>query len=123
LQSSQCGAHVSITQVPFEQWAWLTKGKLLQFTQLGPQCAASVEVLAHTVPHSAVPLGQPPQVPPLHVAPLGHAVVHAPQWLGSTDRFTQAPPQFVCPDGHCDMQAPLAHTSPDEQTLPHVPQC
>lgn len=123
MQSSQFGAHASITQVPLAQWAWVTNAKVLQLTQLAPQCAASLEVFAHTLPHRLVPLGHPLQVPLLHVAPLGHAVVHAPQWLGSFERFTQAPAQLVCPDGHCDMHAPLAHTLPDGQIVPHAPQC
>ncbi len=121
LQSSQLYWHWSITQVPLEQWAASTKGRLVQFTQVGPQWLASVAVFAHTPPHAVVPAGHA-QVPLLHVAVTGHAVVHDPQWPRSLDRVTQAPLQLVWPEGHCEVQVPFAHTSPDAQTVPHDPQ-
>ncbi len=119
-QSNQLYAHESMWQVPLthDDEAKLFEHMVPHF----PQLLKLVWRLTHTFPHNVVPAGQPPHVPLLHAAPVGHLVVHEPQWFGSLDTFTHAPPQLVCPDGHCDMHVPFAHTDPEGQTAPHAPQ-
>jgi hypothetical protein len=119
-QSNQFGAHESMWQVPLTQE---DVAKLVEhFVPHCPQLLKSDWVLTQALPHSVVPAGHT-QAPLTHIAPLGHAVVHVPQWFGSLDRLTHAPPQLVWPEEHCVMQVPFEHTDPDGQTVPQAPQC
>tara|TARA_R100000988_G_scaffold86153_1_gene48998 strand:- start:147 stop:401 length:255 start_codon:yes stop_codon:yes gene_type:complete len=49
-----------------------------------PQFISSSSTSMQAPPHTMAPLGQV-QVPLRHVAPVAHAVPHAPQWLSSLD--------------------------------------
>jgi hypothetical protein len=53
-----------------------------------------------------------------------HAVVHAPQWLGSVFEFTQAPAQFWVPVGQFEVHLPCVQTSLFfwSQIFPQAPQ-
>src|SRR5262245_36969777 len=54
--------------------------------------------IAHTPSVGSVD-GRQLHAPALHVAPVGHAAPHAPQFVGSVCVFTHAPPHSRCPIG------------------------
>jgi hypothetical protein len=73
----------------------------------------------------------PPQMPPTHMAPAGHATPQPPQLAGSLSRFVHisppgpkqpfgiGPPQVIdVPPPHI----PFWHATPDGQTMPQFPQ-
>lgn len=59
---------------------------------------------------------------PIAFAGCAHAVPHIPQLAGSLANVTQLFPHFAEPPRQLRTQLPPWHTSPDAQTLLHVPQ-
>lgn len=69
----------------------------------------------------APPVAVPTQTPALHI-PLGHALLHEPQWAALVVRFSQAAPQAVSPGAQLAEQADNEQSSPAPQAFPQVPQ-
>lgn len=85
-----------------------------------PQFFGSVVRLTQVPPQlSGVAVGQV-HAPLVHVAPVGHFVVHEPHAVTSLERSTHAVPQFTLPAGQT--QRPAVQVDPVGQTLPHEPQ-
>ncbi len=61
-------------------------------------------------------------VPAEQTWPIGQAVPHAPQLLGSTFGLVQVPLQSRSPAWQESAQVPFEQTSPAGQALPHLPQ-
>ncbi len=92
-----------------------------------PQFLAFVAVSTQLAPHLSKPLAQlKSQVDAAHVAlpcvGLGHAVSHAPQWLGDVAMSKQEPPQLLSAPSQAALHVPFEHTSPAPQVLPQPPQ-
>ena len=61
-----------------------------------PQLAGSLSTLMHVVPHSMFgDMQNGTHAPPVHTSPAGHAFPHAPQFVASVCRSTQALPHVT----------------------------
>ncbi|HET9930186.1 MAG TPA: hypothetical protein VFQ35_05855 [Polyangiaceae bacterium] len=74
-----------------------------------PQLAGSLATSVQAPPHAVLPPAQP-HFPPEHAWPAAHATAHAPQFLESLERSTQAPWQALSPEEQLELQTPLEHT-------------
>jgi hypothetical protein len=118
LQLVQFAAQESMWQVPL--WHDSCAKYWQHLVPQVPQLLASVWRLTHTPLHRFVPVGQW-QVPPTHVALVGHGAPQLPQLLASVCVLTQAPLQTSgVALGHTQLL--LVHVAPVGQAFPQRPQ-
>jgi hypothetical protein len=83
----------------------MAKAPVPQTCAVGQQaspCKQASPVWQHSVPHSMVPLGQPPSpwhTPFTHCSPSSQRLKHSPQWRSFVCRFTHLYLQRVLPSG------------------------
>jgi hypothetical protein len=63
-----------------------------------------------------------PHLPIEQNMPIGHAVPHVPQFIGSTFRSVHESPQRIVVPAHVLEHLPIEHTSPSAHLVPHAPQ-
>jgi hypothetical protein len=114
-----------------EQWGdvWRTRSSRTYLFLFGPTGErtrlGSKSLSVQEPPHTSAPGAQvPAQVPLLHRIPTGQALLHVPQWAGSTWVLVQMLPQAVLAKPvQVRVQVELTHSSPAPQAVPQAPQC